>query len=153
VVDPFGDVMFTLPQGRRAAGPHTLTWPADALADGAYSVVLVAAAGTNQTTTAVNVGINRTLAGLAGLPAAVSPDRGGTADALTYASLLTVPADVVVTATRSGSPPVTLAAATLPAGPATATWAGTDAAGTPVPDGAYTLVVRATNGVGTVTQS
>src|SRR5262249_11049815 len=55
VVDPFGDVMFTLPQGRQAAGTHTLTWPADALADGAYSVVLVAAAGTSETTTTVDV--------------------------------------------------------------------------------------------------
>ena len=87
------------------------------------------------------------------LPAAISPNGDGIADALTYAYSLTTPADVVVTATRRGAPPVTLAAAALPAGDTVAAWAATDADGTPVADGTYTLAVRATNGVGTVTQS
>jgi len=153
VIDPFGDVMFTLPQGRQAAGTHTLTWPADALADGAYSVVLAAAAGAGHTTATVAVSVNRTLARLAVLPAAISPNGDGVADGLGYSYSLTTPADVVVTATRTGGQPVTVAAGSLSAGVTAATWGGTDADGTPVPDGTYTLAVRATNGVGTVTQS
>ena len=153
VVDPFGDVMFTMPQGRQTAGTHPLTWPADALADGAYSVILTATAGASQTTTTVGVSVNRTLARLAVLPAAISPNGDGIADAVTYSYSLTAPADVVVTATRRGDRPVTLAAASLPAGDTVVAWAATDADGTPVPDGTYTLAVRATNGVGRVTQS
>ncbi len=72
---------------------------------------------------------------------------------MTYSYSLTTPANVVVTATRRGDPPVTLAAAALPAGDTVAAWAGADGDGTPLPDGTYTLAVRATNGVGTVTQS
>jgi flagellar hook assembly protein FlgD len=153
VTDPYGNVMFTLPQGRQAAGTHTLTWPADALADGVYSVVLAAAAGAGQTTTTVTVSVNRTLAGLAVLPAAISPNADGVADALTYSYSLTSAATVAVTVTRTGGQPLTLAAAALPAGATTASWTGTDANGAPVPDGTYTLSVRAANAVGTVTQS
>src|SRR5205085_2884159 len=82
VVDPFGDVMFTLPQGRQAAGTHTLTWPADALPDGAYSVILAAGAGAAETTTTVSVSVNRTLARPAVTPAS-APSRRAPASSST----------------------------------------------------------------------
>ncbi|HEU5213749.1 MAG TPA: N-acetylmuramoyl-L-alanine amidase [Gaiellaceae bacterium] len=153
MIDAFGDVMFTLPQGRQTAGTHSLTWPAAALADGAYSVVLVGTAGAARTTTTVSVSVNRTLAHLAVVPVAISPNGDGVADALAYSYALAVPADVVVTATRRGDVPLTLAAASLPAGVVTAAWTGAGPDGAPVPDGTYTFAVRATNGVGAVTQS
>jgi flagellar hook assembly protein FlgD len=153
VFDAFGDVMFTLPQGRQTAGTHSFGWPADALPDGAYSIALVATAGAAKTTTTVSVSVNRTLAHLTVSPTAISPNGDGVADVLAYSYSLTAPANVVVTATRRGDPPLTLAAASLMAGNASGMWTATDANGVTVPDGTYTLAVRATNSVGAVTQS
>ncbi|MGZ8694179.1 MAG: FlgD immunoglobulin-like domain containing protein [Gaiellaceae bacterium] len=149
LLDPLGTVLATFPQGMQTAGAHTLTWPADAYADGAYNVLLAAVAGGRELTTTVVVGVNRTLSGLAVAAPAFSPALG----ALSYSFALTASADVTVTVARAGATPVVLSTGSLPAGSQTLQWIGTDSAGVPVADGSYTLGVQAVNTVGTVTQT
>jgi flagellar hook assembly protein FlgD len=144
LLDSLGAVLTTIPQGQQAAGTHTLTWPADAYADGAYSILLAAQAGGNEVTTTIPVSVNRTLAGLAVSTPAFSPALG----ALSYSFALTAAADVTVTVTRAGSAPLVLSSASLQPGSQTVEWSGAGA-----PDGTYTLAVQAVNPVGTVTQT
>jgi flagellar hook assembly protein FlgD len=149
LLDPLGAVLATIPQGGQAAGVHTLTWPAEAYADGAYGILLAAQAGGSEVTTTIPVSVNRTLAGLAVSAPAFSPALG----ALSYSFAMTAAADVTVSVSRAGSAPLVLSTASLQPGSQTLQWTGVGAAGTPVPDGAYTLAVQAVNPVGTVTQT
>jgi len=149
LLDPLGTVLATIPQGEQAAGAHTLTWPAEAYADGPYSLVLSAQSGSRQVTATVPVSVNRTLTGLAVSAPALSPALG----ALSYSFALTAAADVTVTVTRPGAASVVLSAASLQPGSQTLQWTGRDANGALVPDGVYTLAVQAVNQVGTVAQT
>ena len=138
LLDPLGTVLATFAQGAQTAGAHTLTWPAEVYPDGPYSIVLTAQAGGRELTTTVTVSVNRTLSGLALSAPAFSPAL----DAVSYSFALNAAADVTVTATRTGSAPIVLSSASLPAGSQTLQWTGTDAAGAPVVDGSYTLAVQ-----------
>ncbi len=149
LLDPLGTVLATIPQGEQTAGAHTLTWPAEAYPDGPYSVLLSAQAAGRQVTATVPVSVNRTLAGLAVTAPAFSPALG----ALSYSFALTTAADVTATVARPGAVSVVLSTASLQPGSQTLQWTGTDATGTQVPDGAYTLSVQAVNQVGAVTQT
>jgi flagellar hook assembly protein FlgD len=149
LLDPLGTVLANLTQGEQTAGAHTLNWPADAYPDGPYTILLAAQAAGQQVTATVPVSVNRTLAGLAVSAPAFSPALG----ALSYSFALTAAANVTVSVARTGAVPVVLSTASLPAGSQTVQWAGTDASGVALPDGAYTLAVQAVNPVGTVTQT
>ncbi len=149
LLDSLGMVLATIPQGEQPAGAHTLTWPAEAYPDGSYSILLSAQAAGGQVIATVPVSVNRTLTGLAVSAPALSPALG----ALSYSFALTTPADVTVTVVRPGQAALVLSTASLQAGSQTLQWAGTDASGLLVPDGAYTLSVQAVNPVGTVAQT
>jgi N-acetylmuramoyl-L-alanine amidase-like protein/flagellar hook capping protein FlgD len=153
VLDSLGAVVATLPQGQQAAGAHTLSWAADAYADGGYTLVLTAQAGVAQVVANVPVAVNRTLSQLAVTPAVFSPNGDGRLDTLSYAFTLTSPADVTVDATRPGSPPILVGLLSLAVGQNAFTWNGSDPEGVPAPDGTYTFSVRATNAVGTVAET
>ncbi|MFN2472068.1 MAG: FlgD immunoglobulin-like domain containing protein [Gaiellaceae bacterium] len=153
VLDATGVVVATLASGPQAAGAYTLSWAADGLADGTYSVLLSAQAGGRTATATLTVMVNRTLSGLSVSPAFFSPNGDGRRDTLSLAFTLAVPADASVEARRRGSPPLPIAVSARPAGRHSLLWNGEAAPGAPVLDGSYALVVRATNAIGSVAQS
>jgi hypothetical protein len=124
------------------------TWDAAAAAKGSYAYridagpLVVPAVGTigGRVALAVN--------GLSAQPAAIAPDGDGLDEASTISFTLTTPAAVSVSLedAAGGSLALLLPEQTLPAGPHELAWGGTAPDGTPLPDGAYRVVVRATAG-------
>ena len=153
VHDAVGAVVATVATVAQPAGSHTLEWAPDALPDGSYRVVVSAQAGGRSVTVSVPLTINRTLGYLAVSPPAFSPNTDGRADTLSIAYSLAQAADVAVDARRRGAADVRVFAGPLPAGRHTVIWNGEAAPGVLARDGAYSLVVRASNTGGVAVQS
>jgi flagellar hook assembly protein FlgD len=118
------------------------------LADGRYTLDVVARAGTSVVHRRVRVLLDRTLGGLTVSPRAFSPNNDGRRDTTSAAFSLARPADVVVKVSRRGNPSGTVFEGQLTAGGQTVPWDGR-LGGTTVPDGVYRLTVLATTELGT----
>ncbi len=149
VVDASGKRVLPLEQQPRPAGANSFEWAAHTLADGRYRVVVAAAAAGKRVTKAANLVVDRTLTGLAATPAAFSPNGDGAADATAIAFTLAAAAPVRVDVTAAGQVVATPFEGQLEAGEHTIAWDGF-AAGAPLPDGAYTVLVTFGDALGTV---
>lgn len=140
-----------LPATRQAAGSHTLAFDGFEQPDGIYRIVLTATDSSGASATAeLEVVVTRTLGSVSVAPAVFSPNGDGKADELRVGFVLTAPATVRLRVLRDGKWVATLANTTFPAGRQTVTWDGAKRVGV-APDGRYTAVIEATDGVGTGT--
>jgi flagellar hook assembly protein FlgD len=155
VQDSSGALVRTLlATGLRPAGPLTLTWAGrevggTAVPDGRYRVEVTAGAGAEQVTRSVPLVVDRTLGAMSALPAAISPNGDGRADALGVGFALTRQATARVEIRRSGKVVRTLDLGVLPPGPHEASWDGRNAKGKTAADGDLRAVVLATTSLGT----
>ena len=149
VQDVFEHTVATIFDGRRAAGPQTLTWSPSGLPDGWYRLSLLArdSAG-KQVQASTRFWVDRTLAGFRASAPALSPNGDGTLDTLELSFRLAAPAHAAVTIRRAGQVVATLLEADLAAGPQTLSWDGSGLA-----DGRYTAAVTAIDSLLEATQS
>ena len=146
VVDAIGGVVATLvDRVWTPAGTHTVDVDGTRLADGTYGVVVTArtAAG-GELRKVVPLTVSRTLGLVAVTPTTFSPNGDGRRDLLRVAFTLTAPADVQVRVFRERRGVLALYSASLPPGTRELTWDGLRASG-PVRDGAYAILVEATD--------
>jgi flagellar hook assembly protein FlgD len=136
------------------------TWDATGIRTGTYAYRIDAGPTTLPAAGTIGAGATRAastlaIANLHAAPDALSPNGDGRDDEATVSFDLTVPATVTATVLDAdGSPVATLAsAARLGAGVASFRWAGSDAEGVPLPDGAYEAEVVAQARSKTVTAS
>jgi hypothetical protein len=129
------------------AGRHTAVVDGSTLADGLYSVVVTARtpAGT-EVERVVPLTVSRTLGLVSVTPAVFSPNGDGRNDALEATFSLTLPAAVGMRVARDGRWVAAPLTATYDAGAHRFEWNGARAAGR-IKDGAYSLVVEATDAV------
>ncbi|MEO5633402.1 N-acetylmuramoyl-L-alanine amidase [Gaiella sp.] len=147
-----GDVLAeVLPATRQTAGSHTLTFDGLGQPDGAYRIALTATDPRGVVATAeLEIVITRTFGSPSLMPAVFSPNGDGKGDQLRVGFVLTAPATVRLRVLRDGKWVATLANTSFAAGKQTVTWDGTKRVGV-APDGQYTAVIDATDGVGTAT--
>ena len=149
VYDTFGDAVATIFNQRRPAGSTTFTWGKVVLPDGRYRLVLTAKDDRGkQVQSTTSLWIDRTLARFASSTLAISPNRDGRLDSLTFSFQLLAPANVQVRIIRGGAVVATPLASALPAGKQSLVWSGGG-----LPDGKYSAVVSATDALMTVKQS
>ena len=150
VVDAIGGVVATLvDRVWTPAGAHTVDVDGAGLADGTYGVVVTArttAGGELRKT--VPLTVSRTLGLVAVTPTAFSPNGDGRRDVLRVSFTLAAAADVRVRVFRAGRGVLALYSASLPPGTRELTWDGLRASG-PVRDGAYSILVEATDALTT----
>ncbi|HYM63780.1 MAG TPA: FlgD immunoglobulin-like domain containing protein [Gaiellaceae bacterium] len=137
------------------AGRSSVAWKGGrlgggALADGRYSVVLEAEAGTEQATRTLRVVIDRTLGLLRARPSRFSPNRDLRRDTAAIVFTLTRPAAVQVRIFRGSRLVTRLLSQTLAAGSQSLEWNGRRH-GRVVADASYRAVVAATTDLGTRT--
>ena len=123
--------------GDELAGTNSVAWDAAGVADGRYSLTLVAKTSTATATQTEPVIVDRTLTGL-------------TVQDTSLSFSLSQAVPVVITVQQGSSVLATLYSGTLAAGQHTVSWDGTDGLGTAFPPGDYTLVVTYTDALGTV---
>jgi flagellar hook assembly protein FlgD len=151
VLDPAGTVVQTALDEQRSAGPNTFALDGADLADGAYSLRVVAKPSAGRSAAAsVGLLVDRTLTGLAASPPAFSPNGDGVQDSTTLSFALSQQVPVRVEIESQGVVVATLLDTQLPAGQHSLAWDGTDGAGTQLPDGAYTAVVTVTDALGRI---
>ncbi len=146
VVDATGAAVATLvDRVWTPAGTHTVEVDGEALADGAYGVVVTArtAAG-RELRKEVPLTVSRTLGLVAVTPTTFSPNGDGRRDVLRVSFTLAAAADVRVRVFRDRRGVAALYAASLSPGTTELTWDGLRASG-PVRDGAYAILVQATH--------
>jgi len=129
--------------GDEPVGVNSVAWDATGVADGRYSLTLVAKTSRATATQTEPVIVDRTLTGLT-----VDPQAFTDATSLSFTLSQSVP--VVVTVQQGASVLTTLFSGTLAAGQHTISWDGTDGLGTLFPPGDYTLVVTFTDALGAV---
>jgi len=150
LLDSVGGVLAeVIPATRQTAGQHAFTFDGLGQPDGVYRVALTATDSRGAVATAeVEVVITRTL-GLPSLsPTVFSPNGDGRGDELRVGFVLSAPATVRLRVLRDGKWVATLANTIFAAGKQTVTWDGTKRVGV-APDGQYTAVIEATDGIGT----
>ncbi len=153
VLDSLGNPLSTLSLGERVAGSHSFTLTADSYPDGAYQLLLTAESGSGHVTATVPFTVNRTLVRVGLSAALVSPNGDGRNDSLSVAFGLTLPAEVTVEARSRGAAQLVTGPLPLAAGEHTLPWGGRLASGARLADGAYSVVVRASNTTGVVSHA
>ena len=146
-----------LASSERPAGPRSLSWDGTTgggspVADGRYRIEVSAEAGIEQVTRSARVVVDRTLGGVFALPAVVSPNGDGSADALGIGYDLARAADVKLQIKRGSDVLRTVLSRSQGTGAHTVDWNGR-AQGDRVPDGPVAAVVFATTSLGTRTLS
>ena len=136
----------------RPAGASTLAWDARSVRDGRYQVVVTAAAAGATTSGSADVVVDRTLTGLEESLSTISPNGDGIADGTVLSFVLSQDVPIRVDVEQAGIVVATPFSDWLPAGAQTLTWDGTNA-GTPLPDGAYSLVLTWADQLGSVSLS
>jgi hypothetical protein len=154
VVDAIGGVFATLvDRVWTPAGTQTLVIDGAGLPDGTYGIVVTGRPATGaELRKVVTLTVSRTLGLVAVTPASFSPNGDGRRDALRVSFTLTAPAEVRVRVFRQGRGVFALYSAALPAGTQDLTWDGMRVSG-PVRDGAYAMLVEATDVSGTASFS
>ncbi len=147
VQDAAGNVLATLFNGSRAAGKQELTWNPEALPDGRYRLTLIATVVAKQVQSAVRFSIDRTLAATAADTPAFSPNDDGVLDAVGLSFTLQNPAHVDVLVLRGTRVMATLLEQDSAPGAQQLSWDGSG-----LPDGRYTVAVRATDSLLEVVQ-
>ena len=152
VVDAGGTTVATVGTGSRPAGRGAFTFAADALGDGAYTVVLRARGATADVTARVPMLVNRTLGYVTAAAPVFSPNGDGRFDSLDLGFLLTKPAEVRIRIVRNGQVGrQRRQGRQVGAGAQTVAWDGKKPGGR-LRDGAYEAEVIARNEVGSVSQ-
>jgi hypothetical protein len=134
----------TIFDGARAAGKQELTWAPDAFPDGWYRLTLTAVAGSKQVQSSTRFWVDRTLAGTAVSAPAFSPRLGPVELSFTLLN----PAHAEVRVLHGPRVVATLLESDLGPGSQQLSWDGSK-----LPDGRYSVEVRATDSLLTVTQS
>ena len=135
--------------GTQGKGTQQVSWaPPPEVADGTYSVTVMAGAST----VTGSFVVDRTLAGLAVTPALFSPNRDGRLDATAIGFQLAQPASVAIRLEQGGAQVADLGTRDLQPGPQQLPWDGTNA-GAALPDGVYDLVIAATDPLATTQQT
>jgi hypothetical protein len=146
--DPFGTTLATLFVEEKRAGRHTFRFTAAGIADGRYSIVVVARASNGREAhVEVPIVVDRTLAAFAAAPAAVSPNGDRRNDELALTFVLATAVEAKVRIVRGARTVATVFAGPLAAGLQRLTWSGR------VSDGAYAAVVEAIGPFGTRAQT
>jgi len=93
--DSFGQTLATLFTQQKSPGPQSFRFSADGVADGRYTVVIVArAASGREARTEVAIVVDRTLAAFTAMPAVFSPNGDRRLDQLVFRFVLATPAHV-----------------------------------------------------------
>jgi hypothetical protein len=146
--DPSGQTLATLFSENKRAGRHTFKFSAQGVADGRYTVALIARAPNGrEVRSEVPIVVDRTLAAVAVAPRVVSPNGDGRNDDLTISFVLSTSVRSQVRIVRGARTIATPFEGPLPAGPQQFTWRPQR------PDGTYIAVVEAAGPWGIRTQS
>jgi hypothetical protein len=136
--------------GTITAGTHSFVWRDVTIPDGLYRITISAQGANGKTVSrTASFYVDRTLAQVKAVPAAISPNGDGRVDEASLSFRLATAAVTHVEVWRGGKLLTTLLRQTLAAGPATVVWNGRLGARA-APDGRYDLVVKATDAVTTV---
>src|SRR4051812_23383358 len=149
VIDAGGAPLLTLLNETRPAGANTFSWGAHALPDGRYRLVATARAGGKSTTKALDVIVDRTLAGLQESLPVISPTGDGINDRVSFSFALAQNVPVRLEIVKDGFAVATPFQGQLGVGPHVIEWDGTTN-GVPLPDGAYVALVTVTDALGDV---
>jgi hypothetical protein len=155
VVNAVGAVVQTpLQADPRDVGVQTVDWSAAGVPDGRYRLVIsakppsgAAAAGS------LDLVVDRTLTGLMTSAPSVSPNGDGIQDTATFSFSLLGAVPLRLELRRAGVAVASLFAGQRGPGPQVIDWNARDAAGAPLPDGAYELAATVTGALGDVTVS
>src|SRR3954470_10025348 len=134
VIDAGGAPLLTLLNETRPAGANTFSWGARALPDGRYRLVVTARAGGKTATKALDVIVDRTLAGLQESLPAISPTGDGINDRVTFSFALAQNVPVRLEIVKDGFAVATPLQGQLAVGPHVIDWDGTTN-GVPSPHG------------------
>ena len=147
VLDATGVTVAQLePRTWRRAGARTVTFDGATLADGAYTVrVLARGTGGREATAEVSISISRLLGRLTLDAETFTPNGDGRGDVLSLALPLAASATVTVRIVRDGRWVATAFTGSLEPGEHTVRWDGTKRFGK-ASDGAYAFAVEATDG-------
>jgi flagellar hook assembly protein FlgD len=151
LLDANGASALSLLDEERPAGVGSFVWDGSSLADGRYTVSIVAKPATGATVTATAAAIiDRTISAVTATPGTFSPNGDGVDDLTTLSFTLAQAVPVQITVVQGGVVVETLFDGTLAAGQHTVNWDGTDGLGALFPDGTYSLVVTVTDALGAV---
>ena len=149
VLDAGGAPLLTLLNETRPAGANSFFWGAHVLPDGRYRLAVTARAGGKTVTKAIDVVVDRTLAGLQESLPVISPTGDGINDTVTFSFSLAQNVPVRVEIVQDGFAVATPFQGQLGVGPHAVDWDGTTN-GVPLPDGAYFALVTVTDALGDV---
>jgi hypothetical protein len=149
VIDATGATVLTALDERRPAGANSFGWGAHVLPDGRYRLAVMARNGTKAVSRAVDVVVDRTLAGLQAVPAFMSPNGDGVNDTATFSFTLSQTVPVRLDIVQAGIVVASVFQGELPSGPQTLTWDGTGF-GVPLFDGTYQATFTFTDQLGDV---
>jgi hypothetical protein len=149
VLDQGGAPLLTLLNEPRLAGSNTFAWGAHVLPDGRYRIVVTAKSGAKSVTKSLDVVVDRTLAALAVVPAAISPNGDGVNDTATFTFQLAQNVPVRLDVVQAGIVVASPFQGQLGVGPQTLTWDGTGF-GAPLFDGTYQATITVTDQLGDV---
>jgi N-acetylmuramoyl-L-alanine amidase len=149
VLDAGGAPLLTLLNEQRFAGTNTFDWGAHVLPDGRYRLVVTAKSGTKSITKAVDVVVDRTLAALQLVPAAISPNGDGVNDGATFTFQLAQNVAVRLDIVQGGIVVASPFQGQLGIGPQTLSWDGSGF-GAPLFDGTYVATITVTDQLGDV---
>jgi hypothetical protein len=149
VLDATGALVLTVLDEQRTTGSNSFGWGAHVLSDGRYRLVVTAKSGAKTVSRALDIVVDRTLAGLQAAPAVVSPNGDGVNDAATFSFTLSQPVFVRLDVVQAGIVVASPFQGQLPAGPQTLTWDGTGF-GVPLFDGPYLATFTITDQLGQV---
>jgi flagellar hook assembly protein FlgD len=152
LLDANGRQLTTLFTGPRTAGKHTFSFAADGVADGRYTITLVATNATKTVTASLPLIVDRTFSNLTASTRAFSPNGDGRSDTITLAFRLARAAHVRVDVKQSGRLVAPVSIGDDAAGDHAVTWDGIGEQGQ-VRDGTYAGVVTVTTPLGTTTHS
>jgi hypothetical protein len=149
VLDESGAPLLTLFRESRVAGANTFQWGAHVLPDGRYRVVVTATSGRRSVSKAVDVIVDRTLAGLQATPLVISPNGDGVNDSTTLSFMLAQNVPVRLDIEQGGVVVGSPFQGQLGVGPHTLVWDGSGF-GAPLFDGTYEAVITVTDALGDV---
>ena len=142
LISPTGTILSSLLIAQKPAGSQTLAFtPPPGLANGVYSIVVSATAGSKTATAVARVTVDDILSGLV----AAGPSMSFTLTRAPITLTFQVLQGTQVVAAPTMPPPVV--------GPQTLTWDGRVAGGSRAPDGTYTLALSITDDVTTFTRT
>ena len=125
VLDSGGAPLLTLLNETRPAGANTFFWGAHVLPDGRYKLAVTARAGGKTVTKAIDVVVDRTLAGLQESLPVISPTGDGINDTVTFSFALAQNVPVRVEIVQDGFAVATPFQGQLGVGPHAIDWDGT----------------------------